>query len=99
MSKPRPAPRPDRDTRPVVKPARVASMLVAASSAAMADFQATSTLNAHPRFPLPAAWAAVRCAVHSLSDDERRAVVLQLLGEEAGRIAHELGAALSARTA
>jgi hypothetical protein len=91
--------KPERDTRPVVKPAVVRSMLVAASSAAQGAFEASAGAGQWPRFPLPTgSWPTIRCAVHSLRDDERRAVVLMLLGEESTRIEHELGASMNGST-
>jgi hypothetical protein len=87
--------RPERDLRPTVKPELVEDMLVAASDGAHSAFTSATKGQTEPRFPDPTAWKAIRQSVHTLTDAERRAVVLRLVGEEAGRIRRDRGASMS----
>jgi len=88
--------KPERDTRPLVKPRQVLAAIPAAVEA-MRPLLAPGNMGptVPPRWSSPPAWGPLRAAFHVLPDAERREAIVRLLLEEAERIAHDEGATIS----
>jgi hypothetical protein len=60
-----------------------------AAAKASADTWAAAKISTTPRLPAVAGYAAIYRAVHTLGDEDRRAVIAMLVASEGARMAHD----------